>query len=455
MLNAATLGAVTTYTPPVNLPPDLILYWRVRANGLRGPSVWSDVRSFISANPPSTPNLLAPAMNALSTNYYPTFDWSASTVPVGTTFGSYLLKVDDNADFSSPYLEVGLGPETAHAYTVVDPWALQPNTKYYWRVQACNVDNECSSWSMVRILRTALLPPVLSAPADTITVLMIRPTFDWGDVNGAQGYSIQVSKDNAFTTIIINATIVGGTKSQFTPLANLPVNTILYWRVKANGLNGPSLWSSPVWSFTTPNPPGVPLLTAPALNALLTNYTPTFKWSKPLIPLGTIFHHYQIQISSTAEFGFIVKDADVSTYDTPEYPYTPPPTLDSNMKYFWRVRTWDTLGHYSLWSNVRYFRTALSAPTLVYPGDITIINILRPPFNWADVPGAAGYTIQVSRNETFTLIVVNANTPGSVSTFTPLANLPANIPLFWRVRTNGPNGPSLWSTPAWSFTITP
>jgi hypothetical protein len=41
------------------------------------------------------------------------------------------------------------------------------------------------------------------------------------------------------------------------------------------------------------------------------------------------------------------------------------------------------------------------------------------------------------------------------STYTPTVNLPANIPLYWRVRANGLNGPSLWSAPMWSFTITP
>jgi len=70
------------------------------------------------------------------------------------------------------------------------------------------------------------------------------------------------------------------------------------------------------------------------------------------------------------------------------------------------------------------------------------------------MPGAAGYTIQVSRSNTFTPLVLTATTVGAVSTYTPTINLPANVQLFWRVRANSPNGPSLWSA-IWSFTILP
>jgi hypothetical protein len=40
--------------------------------------------------------------------------------------------------------------------------------------------------------------------------------------------------------------------STFTPVTNLPKNRVIYWRVRANGLNGPSNWSK--FQFRTPNP---------------------------------------------------------------------------------------------------------------------------------------------------------------------------------------------------------
>jgi hypothetical protein len=446
-------------TPTIDLPANTTLYWRVQSRGANGPSVWSAMRSINSANPPSVPTLLLPALNALTTDFTPRLDWARVTVPilpVVTTFDHYELWLDDHAAFTSPY-QADIAGVANHEYTIPDPNALNPNTTYSWRVRAYNSDGEYSSWSLVHTLRTVILPPVLQLPVDTITVPTIRPTFDWGDVSGASGYTIQISKDNIFTMNVVSATITSGKNSQYTPLVNLPINTLLYWRVKANGLNGPSLWSSPTWSFTTPNPPGVPSLIAPAINSLQSDYSPTLKWSKPVNPTtpgSSPFDHYQVQIATDAAFTAIVQDEDVITYDTPEY--TASPDLNPNTKYYWQVRAWNTLGHYSIWSTVRYFRTALSAPTLVYPGDITIISLLRPPFDWDEVPGASGYTIQVSKNNTFTLIVLNANIIGWVNShYTPIANLPVDLTLYWRVKANGTNGPSLWSSPTWSFMVVP
>jgi hypothetical protein len=339
-----------------------------------------------------------------------------------------------------------------HEYTIPGGEALIPNTIYYWRVRAYNTAGHYSAWSQVRMFRAAILPPILLAPADADSLPMIRPTFDWSDVSGATGYTLQVSKNMLFTPLAVNATISGGTKSQYTPLVNLPTSTMLYWRVKANGPNGPSLWSSPARWFTSPNPPSAAVPVSPAVNALLADTSPTLKWSKSAIPSGTSFDHYQVQIATDAAFTAMVQDVNVSTLDTPEY--TAAPDLGQNMKYYWRTRAWNTLGQYSMWTAVYYFRVALATPALVSPTDGVSTTLIRPVFDWSDVPGAAGYTILVSRNNSFTLIVINTNTVGAVSTFTPLANLPANVTYYWRVRASGTNGPSLWS-PTWSISITP
>jgi hypothetical protein len=225
----------------------------------------------------------------------------------------------------------------------------------------------------------------------------------------------------------------------------------LYWRARANGLNGPSLWSVPR-TLTSPNPPFVPSPSFPLSNALVTDYSPTLQWSMPIIPAGTTFSRYQVQIATDSAFTAILQDADVTGYNTPGY--TASPDLNPNTKYYWRLRAWNTLGHYSIWSTVRSFRTALSAPLLFSPGDGGTTNLLRPTFSWLSVLGASGYTIQVSKNDTFAPLVVNATPVGAATSYKPPVNLPANVTLYWRVRANGVNGPSLWS-PAWSFTVVP
>jgi len=59
-----------------------------------------------------------------------------------------------------------------------------------------------------------------------------------------------VSTNNTFTTLRMNAMVLAPNTS-FTSLANLPARTVLYWRVRSNGPNGPSAWST-FETFVTP-----------------------------------------------------------------------------------------------------------------------------------------------------------------------------------------------------------
>ena len=72
------------------------------------------------------------------------------------------------------------------------------------------------------------------------------------------------------------------------------------------------------------------------------------------------------------------------------------------------------------------------------------MTTLRPVLDWGDVPGAVSYTVQVSTSSTFATLPVNATVPSS--TYTPTISLPSGYVIFWRVRANGANGPSDWST---------
>jgi hypothetical protein len=131
---------------------------------------------------------------------------------------------------------------------VVTP--LADNTRFYWRVRAVNTDDEVGNWSAVWYFRTVILPPTLSTPLDGATAVSRKPVFDW-DVPEGPGaitsYIIQVSASPTFGTLLVSSTTVN---SAYTPLTSLPANKMLYWRVKANGANGPSLWS-PTFDFTT------------------------------------------------------------------------------------------------------------------------------------------------------------------------------------------------------------
>ena len=92
-----------------------------------------------------------------------------------------------------------------------------------------------------------MLPPNLLLPANDSTAVTLKPLFDWDDVTGAMSYTIQISIDPKFGTLLVTKTVNAST---YTAVTNLPKNRVIYWRVRANGPNGPSNWSK--FQFTTP-----------------------------------------------------------------------------------------------------------------------------------------------------------------------------------------------------------
>ena len=233
------------YVPTSDLPLNKVLYWRVRAEGTNGPSLWSDVWTFTSANPPSTPKISSPAANTLLTSYTPLLDWSDSTLPTGVTLANYQIQVSTDVTFAAASL---IDTTSSQSNFQVSSPSLAPNTKYYWRMRAYGSNQHYSNWSGVSYFRAAIQQPVLSLPADGATAATTRPPFQWGPVSGASSYNLKASITSNFSITTVKVTVINPI---YTPTTALPAHSALYWRVQANGTNGPSLWS-PVISFNTP-----------------------------------------------------------------------------------------------------------------------------------------------------------------------------------------------------------
>ncbi|MBM3138266.1 MAG: hypothetical protein FJZ98_08780 [Chloroflexi bacterium] len=310
--------------------------------------------------------------------------------------------------------------------------------KFYWRVRAFNTNGQYSAWSVVGTFRESILPPTLLAPSQSSLQNNLVPGFDWQDVNGATSYSIQVSLYSNMKEPKVNTSVVD---SRFIPTKDLPVKSTLYWRVRANGANGPSLWSD-VWSFNTPNPPGKPSLLLPADNALVRNYTTRLDWSTSILPSGTSFGYYRLQIAWDKSFNDLLLDTQISPILNSEFTLTD--VLQANTQYYWRVMAVNAAGQYRSWSAVRSFRTAILPPLLITPELASVENTLRPLFNWEDVEGATSYQIQISRYSSVKEPIINVTVPSSE--YLILKNLPMNKDIYWRVRAKGANGPSAWSS---------
>lgn len=88
--------------------------------------------------------------------------------------------------------------------------------------------------------------PVLSSPSNGATGIALSTTLAWSASTGATSYTLQISKNSAFTEIVSHLEITSTSHS----LSGLNNNTVYYWRVQAKNANGISAWSN-VWSFTT------------------------------------------------------------------------------------------------------------------------------------------------------------------------------------------------------------
>jgi hypothetical protein len=431
LLNPST--GSTSYAVGTALPSNQQLYWRVKLNTGGYLYMPKGYLSFKTGNPPSTPKLSSPVANGLLTAYTPLLDWSDATLPAGVTLTSYQVQVSTDPTFATTFIDK---TTTSSSFPVTTPFS--PNTKYYWRVQALGSNGHTSNWTSASYFRAAMLPTSLMAPANAASPSMttFRPSFSWNTVSGASSYTIQISVTNAFTSAVINTKASG---TSYLPTIDLPLNKVLYWRVRAEGANGPSLWS-PVWTFTSANPPSTPVLSFPVSNGLVTSYTPTFIWKASTLPVGVTLSFYQIQVSTDASFAttsFI--DQKVTQ---PSYPVSSP-SLAPNTKYYWRVQAVGSNSHSSNWSGVAYFRSAIVPASLLSPANGASVTTTLPSFDWSDVTGVSSYTIQVSTSSTFATSTLKKAVTSSA--YTATTALPAHSTLYWRVQAAGTNGPSLWS----------
>ena len=230
---------------------------------------------------PTVPVLASPTTGKILTDYQPILDWNDQT----NTPDHYQIQVATASAFAAVSMTYDQST-TNSEFTF--PNALPSGKIYYWRVRAYNGLGQVSAWSAIRNFKTGWLPPSsLNSPANGEFLLNKRPTLSWSAVANAGSYNVQISLADNFSTVQINAT---ATSTSFTPAADLKANSTYYWRVRTAGTNGPSAWTE-VRTFKTGNPPGIPILSAPASNVLDTTFRPVFKWAGVTAPAGTYFDH--------------------------------------------------------------------------------------------------------------------------------------------------------------------
>ncbi len=401
----------------------------------------------------SKPEIESPKGNALITDATPTLKWTASTPFASLDHYEYQVATDSEFDFLFPGASGNI-PAGTEQVTVVP---LDRVRTYWWRVRACdNVGPECTAWSTTSF-RVSVGRPTPLQPLGPY-LFTNRDTFEWTSVTSATGYALQVSRGNDFSSFVINTTTAANV-SKFTPASDLPANTVLYWRVRANNNDasyGPGPWSVTT-QIITADPPDIPVLEYPQNNGMTIDQSPRLLWTKPTMPAATNFDVYHVQIATNTNFSAAAMAVDDSvtstTYNDPSY-QVPDATLNYATTYYWRVRACNNDGvnpFCSAWSDYFTLHIGLDAPNpLIAPANGVVLTENRPLFQWTPVNKAMNYILELSTRSDFKTVAYRWISP--TTSYRPLSPLPPNVKYFWRVRGGHPTyGPGLPSA-RWSFT---
>lgn len=359
---SGTLTNLTTY------------YWRVSATRGTQTTSWSSRWVFTTENL-SGPTLLAPANGATGVSLAPTLSWSQVN-----NANSYELQFSTNSNFSN--IIISQTNLTSASYNVPDD-ILNSQTTYYWRVRY-RTGNQMSSWSWASFTTMALANgPTPISPNHWSTFEEINPKLDWGDVNGAVRYRLQISTNNSFTNVIYdNADL---TQSEF----QIPNDMLYYlnyysWRVYAITSNNQRTNWSAIWTFRT-KPVPRPSLTSPRNFSTGVQLTPTLQWIE--ISEASSF---VVEVSTTSTFENTILSQNVSSNS-----YTiPSGTLNYGTQYFWRVKTL-ARGQESLWSGAFNFTTRQAKEVAE---DYEIETKIQAPYNIEVFPNPTTDVLNIKGN---------------------------------------------------------
>lgn len=309
------------------------------------------------------PVLNSPANGAVVDGYRPEFKWAQPAYPRN----SYNIVWSFDSTFKN--LSKQIAQRSAADVAVggivsfVPDFDLPSNSLIYWRVQAVTGGGN-SAWSLARNVKTKPLPVGGGlTPTGGVDVHTLRPTLSWtatadplDAVLRTNQFDIQVIKKDGGTTVK-TALVTGNTYPFTTDLAR---DTDYQWRVRSHGKYALGDYSG-YQDFSTPNPPTVPVLLAPANGYVIPAATdPVFDWKDSTTTSGNTFT-YTLEISSNSKFTSLLGAPVTGILDST---YTYSHTIPTGT-YYWRVAAVDSTGAMSNYSLVRSFKTQPSLRVVV------------------------------------------------------------------------------------------
>lgn len=297
-------------------------------------------------------------------------------------------------------------------------------TSYFWAV----IPSSQSNGSQIsggpkdynpQNFRKLSIPPNLSEPANG-SEQGGQPRFRWTPVDGAQKYRLQVSTDPQFGDLLDD---IVTSSTAYTSQTPYPVDTALYWRVRAEQLQvlQGSTRVEMRWSATGNFRRRLPVPVPATDNPLRGELIPAFTWSP--VP-GAI--SYDLHVDEA--------DGDTGDFTVKSAAFTPTKFFGTGI-FRYKVRA--------------NFATRSGSVASAYFPSQTFTRIINPPpaprksrsktrllFSWGPAAGAKSYRVEVSTSDSFTTLLDSVKTDNTswAPEFAKAAYRKTG-PLYWRVAT--------------------
>ncbi|MDK2979841.1 MAG: large repetitive protein [Chloroflexota bacterium] len=406
-------------------------YWRVQAANAYGTTgAWSETWSFaVDLTAPAIPAQSSPA-NGANVVGTPEFTWSAVA-----DAAAYQFEYHDSDD---PNTQTPLYISEELTGTAFTPPDMSEEVTYYWYVRARDAAGNWSDWSTastVMIVPPGPAAPALTSPQNGSASNALTYDLTWQAVVGADSYHLQLSTDDTFTTTSVD--VEGLTELSYTT-GELAEGTY-YWRLQTRSSYGIyGNWST-AYTFTVDRTaPDVPVLAGP-ITGTKTIGMPVFYWNA--VPDAAAYQfEYGTDENNAADYVYRSEELANISYQ--------PPSKNTDVTYYWFVRTRDAVGNWSEWSAPFFITVQANNPvraSLSEPRSKTLTNDDMPEFSWQMLENSAYYHIQIADSKYFTNIVQEAD--GLTELSYVAEALPADGVYFWRVRgRNGTDAYGVWSS---------
>lgn len=397
-------------------------FLRVRSNTVGGPTEWANVVFSTVPAAARTPVLKAPVDNKMRVTCAAVLSWQ--TVTNAT---SYEIQLSTDTGFTNAVLDVNSYTDTSIASS-----ELIYNTRYFWRVRALNQWGS-SSWSQIWQFTTGTgyrnIPEIIH-PVDGAEHQEISLSCVWHPVSDALYYSVLVSRDRDFMTVISDVKNISDTTAAITGLSN---GSHYYLRVEAFTDSDTGRWACA--GFTTVSAiPGMPSGQSPADYEIQVSSIPDLTWGT----VGTAAS-YRVQLSTDSNFTANILDS-LGLADT----IVKSPELSMDTRYFWRVSALNDAGE--TWSVPMQFTTTYpvpGCPVALFPKSGCKAKTDSVKFVWsASSPHITDYIIDIANDIEMSDLLISEVTADTTYT---LHGLTDNKQVFWRVRARNKTGESKYS----------